>query len=73
MRKEKMKSDQTDPLDLIKGLWYGASRVTLTTRQYRAIRSACPTDHLLLRNGAGYVLKHKAVGAGLYEVWLEPR
>ncbi len=59
------------PHELINPLWRGRSRVTLTTRQYRDVRTSYPTDYLHMRNGINHFLKHKSVGAGLYEVWLE--
>ena len=59
--------------EMIKPLWYGVSKVVLTTAQYRAVRMAYPTDYLHMRAGHGYRLQHKNVGAGLYEVWLEER
>lgn len=54
-------------------LWRGVARVTLTTKQYRLVRTAYPTTYLHMRAGVGCHLKHQAAGAGLYEVWLEPR
>jgi hypothetical protein len=47
--------------------------VVLTTAEYRTVRTTFPTDYLHMLDGIGHNLKHKSVGAGLYEVWLEPR
>lgn len=59
------------PETLIAPLWSNVRRLTLTTRQYRAVRMHYPTDYLHMRGGHGCRLRHEAVGAGLYEVWLE--
>lgn len=62
---------ETSPHDLINPLWTGSQTVALTKKDVQRVYLHYGGGYLHMLNGAGCYLRHRRVGPGVYDLWLE--